>query len=283
MKNIYDLEDIEIHWCPGCGNFPIIDSLKSALVDCDIKPSEFVMISGIGQAGKTPHFMKVNFINGLHGRSLPVATAVKAANPSLHVVAIGGDGCMYSEGGNHLLHAIRRNVNITTVVHNNMVYGLTKGQASPTSQEGFKTKIQVDGVINRPFNPIAFAISQNATFVARAFAGDKDQTKEILKQALNHNGFAIVDILQPCISFNKVNTYKWFKDRIYYLDENYDSTDRVAAFKKSIEENKFPLGIIYKKLNVQTFEENLAIYKDNKEPLIKRTRDLMKIQEKLFS
>jgi 2-oxoglutarate ferredoxin oxidoreductase subunit beta len=282
-ENKYDYPGVEIHWCPGCGNFPIMDSLKESLVELDIKQEEFVLVTGIGQAAKTPHFMQVNFINGLHGRALPVATAVKAVNPSLEVLVMSGDGCMYSEGGNHLVHTIRRNVNITVLIHNNMVYGLTKGQASPTSQLGFKTKVQTGGVNNKPFNPIAFAISQDASFVAQAFAGDKKQLKDIIKQAIQHKGFAMVDILQPCVSFNKVNTYKWFKDRIYYLEKDYDPTNRIKAFEKAIEDNKYPLGIIYKNPNQNIFEENLAVYKDNDlTPIIKRKRNLKEIEKVFF-
>jgi 2-oxoglutarate ferredoxin oxidoreductase subunit beta len=279
-KNIYDYPGVEIHWCPGCGNFPILDSVKEALVDLEIKQENFVLVSGIGQAAKMPHFMQVNFINGLHGRALPVATAIKAVNPALDVLVVSGDGCMYSEGGNHFIHAIRRNVNLTVLIHNNFVYGLTKGQASPTSRLGFKTKIQVSGVINKPFNPIAFAVSQDASFVARAFAGDKEQTKDIIKQAMQHKGFAMVDILQPCVSFNKINTYKWFKERIYYLDKKYDPTNQLHAFEKAIEESKLPLGLIYKNSNQAIFEESLDVYLEGDvTPVIKRKRDLKQIKK----
>lgn len=280
-RDIYNYPGVEIHWCSGCGNFPIMDSLKDALIELEIDPHNFVLVTGIGQAAKIHHFMKVNFVNGLHGRALPVATAIKAVNPNLEVMVVSGDGCMYSEGGNHLIHALRRNVDITVLIHNNFVYGLTKGQASPTSRLGFKTEIQVSGVINKPFNPIAFAISQDASFVARAFAGDKEETKEIIKQAIQHKGFAMVDILQPCVSFNKVNTYKWFKDRIYYLDNGFNSSDQILAFSKALEEEKFPLGV-YRNTKQSTFEENLDVYQeDNLTPIIKRKRDLNKI-EKIF-
>ncbi len=214
---VFDMGDIDIAWCPGCGNFSILRVLKQALSELDIKPEKLVIVSGIGQAAKTPHYLKTNVFNGLHGRSLPAATAIKAANPDLTVIAESGDGCMYAEGGNHLIHAIRRNPDITTLVHNNMVYGLTKGQVSPTSGEGFKTPVQVRGVFLEPFNPVAIAVALDASFVARAFAGDTEETKEILKKAITHKGFALVDIFQPCISYNKVNTYEWFKENTYYL------------------------------------------------------------------
>lgn len=276
-NNPFDMGDIEIHWCPGCGNFAIIDSLQNALIELEKKPQDIIIISGIGQAGKTPHFIFSNYINGLHGRTLPVAMAAKALNPEMIVFAIGGDGDMYAEGGNHLLHAIRRNINVTTIAHNNMVYGLTKGQASPTSQIGYRTAVQKYGVQDRPFNPISFAISQEASFVARANAADKEQTKEIMKAAIENNGFALVDIFQPCVSFNKVNTYKWFKDHTYYLEDDYDPTDRIEAFKKSIETENYPLGIIYKNEERKTFEERLPVYEQNKTPIIKRERDIQKV------
>ena len=208
----YEMDDIDIAWCQGCGNFGILNVLKKALDELDIEPKNLVLVSGIGQAAKIPHYLETNFFNGLHGRALPPATAIKASNPSLTVIAESGDGDMYGEGGNHFIHTIRRNPNITNIVHNNMVYGLTKGQASPTSRIGFKTPVQVAGVILEPLNPLAVAIALDASFVARAYIGDMDQTKEIFKKAINHKGYALVDVFQPCVTFNKLNTYQWFKD-----------------------------------------------------------------------
>ncbi len=268
----FDKKDIDIAWCPGCGNFQILAALKKALSELNIKPTELVTVSGIGQAAKTPQYFNTNMFNGLHGRALPVATGIKLVNPSLTVIAEGGDGDMYGEGGNHFLHTIRRNINITHIVHNNMVYGLTKGQASPTSELGFKTPIQVDGVITEPLNPIALAISQNASFVARAFAGDIDKTKEIIKAAIQHNGYALVDIFQPCVTFNKINTYEWFEKRIYYL-KNHDVTSQKNAFAKSVEEKKLPCGIFYKQ-EKEAYEVRVSIYQKSKTPLYKRKRNL---------
>jgi len=276
-KNIYDSKT-EIAWCPGCGNFGILNALKDALVELEIAPKNLVIVSGIGQAGKTPHYLSCNFFNGLHGRALPPATGIKAANPNLTVIAEGGDGDMYGEGGNHFIHTIRRNPDITNIVHNNMVYALTKGQASPTSGEGFKTPIQVDGVFEEPFNPIAVAISLGASFVARAFSADMDKTKEIIKKAILHKGYALVDIFQPCISFNKINTFKWFKDHTYYLEDNYNPQDKVEAFRRSLETEKFPLGIFYINDKKKTFEDNLPAYSLNKEPLYKRQVDFNKLK-----
>jgi 2-oxoglutarate ferredoxin oxidoreductase subunit beta len=278
----FDMKDVDIAWCPGCGNFAILTALKEALTEIDIKPENLVLVSGIGQAAKAPHYFRCNLFNGLHGRSLPAATAIKATNPELVVIDESGDGCMYGEGGNHFVSAIRRNPDITNLIHNNMVYGLTKGQASPTSLPGFKTPIQTEGVFLESFNPIALAVSLDASFVARAFAGDKDQTKEMMKKAILHRGYAFVDILQPCVTYNKLNTYKWFKENTYYLHESHDPHDRVEAFKKATEREKLPLGIFYVHPK-PTFEETLSVYRDSREPLHRRAPDLNKLAELIDS
>ncbi|MBE9510358.1 MAG: 2-oxoacid ferredoxin oxidoreductase [Bacteroidetes bacterium] len=282
MKTNFDFDQIpETGWCPGCGNFAILKVIKEALDELNIDPQKLVISAGIGQAAKTSQYINSNCFNGLHGRALPVATGIKASNPDLIVVAEGGDGDMYGEGGNHFIHAIRRNIDIVNIVHNNMVYGLTLGQASPTSRKEFKTPLQIDGVFSEPFNPIAVAISLGASFVARAFSGDMKQMKEILKEAVNHKGYALVDIFHPCVSFNKINNFKWFKDNTYYLNENYDNTDKMEALKKAFETDKFPLGVIYSNGKNKTFEENLIAYKNDKRPLYKREVDLEKIEKLL--
>ncbi|HUW19682.1 MAG TPA: thiamine pyrophosphate-dependent enzyme [Sedimentisphaerales bacterium] len=274
----FDMGDIDMAWCPGCGNFPILKVLKQTLAELQIEPTRLVLVSGIGQAAKIPHYFKTNVFNGLHGRALPPATAIKAANPGLTVIAESGDGDMYAEGGNHFLHTIRRNPDITNIVHNNMVYGLTKGQASPTSQLGFKTPVQVSGVFLEPFNPLAVAIALDAGFVARAFAGDAEQTKEILKKAITHRGYALVDIFQPCVTFNRVNTYQWFKEHCYYLEESYEPYDRTEAFRRATERKKLPLGVFYINPNKTTFEENIGIYREDGRPLFQREPDFNKLR-----
>lgn len=271
------MDKIDIAWCPGCGNYAILKTLKQALSDLQISPTDTVIVSGIGQAAKTPHYFKVNVFNGLHGRALPPATAIKAANPSLTVIAESGDGDTYGEGGNHFLHTIRRNPDIKNIVHNNMVYGLTKGQASPTSQTGFKTPVQVNGVFLEPFNPIAVAIALDASFVARAFAGDIEQTKEIFKKAITHKGYALVDVFQPCVTFNKLNTFQWFKENTYYLDNSHDPHDRNEAFKKAIETDKLPLGVFYITTGRKTFEENINAFRNSDKPLYKYETDTTKL------
>jgi 2-oxoglutarate ferredoxin oxidoreductase subunit beta len=279
MKNRFDMGRIDIAWCPGCGNYGILEILKQVLTDLDIRPANLVMVSGIGQAAKVPHYMWAHFFNGLHGRALPPATAIKAANPSLTVIAESGDGDMYGEGGNHFIHTIRRNPGITNIVHNNMVYGLTKGQASPTSQIGFKTAVQVAGVILEPFNPLAVAIALDAGFVARAFVRDTEQTKDILKKAITHKGYSLVDIFQPCVTFNKVNTYQWFKEHTYYLDGSHDPYDRTAAFRKACETEKFPLGVFYINPNKKPFEENIGIYDKDTHPLFERQPEYARLSD----
>ena len=272
------MEDIDIAWCPGCGNFSILKILKQALSDLEIQPTNLVLVSGIGQAAKIPHYFRTNVFDGLHGRALPPATAIKAANPALTVIAESGDGDMYGEGGNHFLHTIRRNPDITNIVHDNMVYGLTKGQASPTSRIGFKTPVQVAGVFLEPFNPLAVAIALNASFVARAFAGDVEQTAEILKKAIQHRGYALVDIFQPCPSFNRLNTFQWFKEHTYYLEDSHDRADRGEAFKRTIEEDRLPLGIFYVNSDKKTFEENVGVYEKDGRPLYERKPDLERLR-----
>lgn len=280
---IFDMEDADVAWCPGCGNFSILNSLKNALYELQIDPKDLVLVSGIGQAAKLPHYLKSNVFNGLHGRSLSPATAIKASNPDLTVIDVSGDGCMYGEGGNHFIHTIRRNPDITNLVHNNMVYGLTKGQASPTSQRNFVTPVQVEGVFEEPFNPLAISIALNCSFVARAFSGDMDKTTEIIKEAIKHKGYSLVDIFQPCVTFNKVNTYQWFKENTYYLEESYQPHDQLQAFKRALESDKFPLGIFYINKERRTFEENLEVYQENHTPLYKRKLDISKLEKLIDS
>lgn len=250
MLSIEDYDSqCENEWCPGCGNFLILKALKTALLKLEKAPHEILIVSGIGQAAKLPHYLKCNVFNGLHGRTLPSATAAKIANHDLTVITVGGDGDGYGEGGNHLIHTIRRNPNITTFIHNNQIYALTKGQASPTSEIGIKTEIQSQGVFESQMNPLSLAISLDCSFVARAYAGETDHLEKIMIQAINHRGYALVDILQPCVTFNKLNTFEWYSKRVYKIeDEDYTPTNKLKAFEKSLEwGDKIPIGIFYKK------------------------------------
>jgi 2-oxoglutarate ferredoxin oxidoreductase subunit beta len=237
----------ETAWCPGCGNFGIREAVRQALAELGIAPWQVVFVSGIGQAAKLPQYIRCNIFDGLHGRTLPAATGVLLANHKLTVIAEAGDGDVYSEGTNHLMHAMRRNVNVTCLVHNNQVYGLTKGQVSPTSDPGFQTGTTPQGSDEQPFNPLAFGVALRASFLARGFAGDVSSLRDIIQQAVRHIGFSLVDILQPCPTFNRVNTFKWYKDHVYYLDEKHDPTDETQAFAKSLEwGERIPLGVIYR-------------------------------------
>ena len=276
-KKLYDMpQGTDIAWCPGCGNFPILNILKLALAELDIMPENVVLCSGIGQAAKTPHYLRVNYFNGLHGRALPPAIAIKTTQPKLTVIAESGDGDTYGEGGNHFMHTIRRNPDITNIVHNNMIYGLTKGQASPTSERGLKNPIQPEGVIVEPFNPIAVALACGATFVGRAFAGDVMGAKEVVKAAILHKGYALVDVFQPCVVFNKQNTYQWFKEHTYTLDAERDKSDKMEALRIALDQEKLALGIIYQETGKPTYE---TLVLEGDEPLYERVLDEAKLSE----
>ena len=252
----------ETAWCPGCGDHDILETLKVTLERMRLKPHEVLIAAGIGQAAKLPQYMNTNGFCGLHGRSLPPAVAAKIVNPVLTVIVNTGDGDSYGEGGNHFIHNIRRNADITHFVHDNQIYGLTKGQASPTTGEGQITDTQPLGVQNSSMNPIALALAAGAGFVARAFSGDKEQLSEIMERAIRHRGYSLVDILQPCVSFNKVNTYQWYKERVYKLQKRYDSTDFMSAMKKSLEwGDRIPTGILYE-IDKPVFGDHLKYFKD---------------------
>ncbi|NIQ89555.1 MAG: 2-oxoacid:ferredoxin oxidoreductase subunit beta [Deltaproteobacteria bacterium] len=277
MVSIDDYGQYETAWCPGCGNFSILEAVKQGLVDSGIAPHEVLLVSGIGQAAKAPHYLNANVFNGLHGRALPVATGAKLANPDLRIIVESGDGCNYGEGGNHFLAAIRRNIDLTLIVHNNQIYGLTKGQASPTSGEGMVTKAQPEGVASLPFNPIAVAVAMQAGFVARGFSGMIDHLAGLIQQGLAHEGFALIDVLQPCVSFNKVNTFAWYKKRCYTLPDEYDATDWQAAMQTAVEwGDKIPLGIIYRNQRT-SFEKKFSVLQRG--PLIGQDTDLAELKK----
>jgi len=246
---------VENAWCPGCGNFGILNAVKRALAQLGREKHEIVLVSGIGQAGKLPHYVDVNVFDGLHGRALPAAAAIKMSNPALTVVVTSGDGDIYGEGGNHFIHNIRRNVDIALFVHDNQVYGLTKGQPSPTSDPGWTGSLNRTGVISGPFPPLSVALALGCGFVARGYAADIDFTADLMLQAIRFKGFALVDILQPCVTFNKKNTYQWYGRMIEKIPPEHDATDRIKAFALSLEwEERIPIGVLYRKER-PTFEE----------------------------
>ena len=239
----------ENKWCPGCGNFGILSSLKDALSALDIPPEKLLIVSGIGQAAKTPHFLRCNAFHSLHGRALPVATGAKMANHELNIVVNTGDGDCYGEGGNHFIHGIRRNLDITVLVHNNRVYGLTKGQASPTSDLGMVTPMQHRGTVSESLNPILLALAAGAGVVARSFSGKTGHLSRIIQEGMRYRGFSLIDILQPCVSFNRVNTHDWYNQRVYDLyQEDYRPDDLEKAMTLSHRgDDRIPIGILYRK------------------------------------
>lgn len=254
----------ETAWCPGCGDHSILEALKEALTEMGKNPHEVLVVGGIGQAAKTPQYINANGFEGLHGRALPPAAAAKIANHHLTVIVDTGDGDSYGEGGNHFIHNIKRNADITHFVHDNQIYGLTKGQSSPTSDLGLVTDFTPDGVNTNPINPMVAAIGLGCGFVARAFSGDKDHLKKVMKAALDYNGYALVDILQPCVTFNKVNTFAWYKKRVYRLDDTpgYDPTDKIQAFTKALEwGDKIPTGILYQE-DRESFTDKVPFLQD---------------------
>ncbi|MDD2752661.1 MAG: 2-oxoacid:ferredoxin oxidoreductase subunit beta [Candidatus Omnitrophica bacterium] len=252
----------EITWCPGCGDFGILNAIKKTFLNLGRPLNQILLVSGIGQAAKLPHYIKCNCFNGLHGRPLPVAFAAKAANPGLTVIVTTGDGDCYGEGGNHFIHNIRRNIDITVVVHNNQIYGLTKGQASPTTDPGHITKVQTEGVVLEAIQPLAVALTMGAGFVARGFSADSEHLSWLITEGVNYKGFALIDVLQPCVTFNKENTYDWYSKRIYKIndDPNYHLEDKDAAMKKAQEwGERIPIGIIYRNLEKKTYEEKRGL------------------------
>ena len=267
-----------IQWCPGCGNFGILTAMRRALVESKLEPHQVLMVSGIGQAGKFPHYLHCHVLNELHGRSLPAAAAAKITNHELTVIAVGGDGDGYGEGGNHFISAMTRNVDMTYVVHNNQVYALTKGQASPTSDFGFVTKTTPEGAW-APLRPLAMAVACNCNFVARGFSGDVEHLAGIIQEGIRHKGFALIEVLQPCISFNRQNTNEWYRQKTYKLGQDYDPTDRLAAFAKGLEwGERIPLGVIYKNER-PVYEEQIAALKET--PLVKQELNPLQFEELL--
>lgn len=235
-------------WCPGCGDFGIWMSLKNALASLGIGTDDGVIVYGVGCHGNMYDWMKIYGVAALHGRTLPVAQGLKLANRALPVIVVSGDGDGLGEGGNHFLHAAKRNPDITVLIHDNQVYGLTTGQASPTAEEGFKTKSTPDGVVDEPINPLTLAIGAGATFVARGFAGDAPGLTALITAAVKHKGFSVIDILQPCVTFDKVHTYQWYRQRLYKLEtEQYVPDNKLKAMEKAMEwGDKIPVGIFYK-------------------------------------
>jgi len=256
-------------WCPGCGNFGILLCVKQAIVEAGLAQEEVVAVTGIGCHGKLTDYLNVNGFHVIHGRVLPVATGIKLANHDLTVIGFAGDGDAFNIGMGHFPHAARRNVDLVYVVHNNMIYGLTTGQVSPTSAQGMVTKTSPRGEWSRSINPLAQALVSGATFVARGFAGEPRHLRSLLVQAIKHRGFALVDVLQPCVSFNRVNTYDYFRERCYKLgEEGHDPGDWNKALAKAMEwGQRIPLGVFFKE-EKPLFREGIPHLKRG--PLVKQ-------------
>lgn len=250
-------------WCPGCGDWGIGVSVRTALSQLGLEPSSVAVAFDIGCSGNMNDFLNGYAMHGLHGRSVTNAIGMKLANHNLQTLVIGGDGGLYGEGGNHFLHACRGNHDITMMVHDNMVYGLTTGQVAPTAHQGFKSKSTPSGIVEVSVNPLVLALTQGATFIAQAFAGDVQHLIEMIKLGISHKGFSLVNVLQPCVTFNKVNTYQYYLKRVYKLDNSYDRTNFDQAMQKTLEikEEKFPLGVIYD-IQKPAFHEQLAQLSD---------------------
>lgn len=234
-------------WCPGCGDFSVLRSLQTAAARLDIAPHHLAVVSGIGCSGRISGYLNVYGFHSIHGRALPVAQGIKLVNPELTVIAAGGDGDGFAIGTAHTIHAIRRNIDITYVVMNNQVYGLTKGHTSPLSNKGFVAKSTPHGSIEAPLKPGILALSAGATFVAQGFSADQEQLVNILTKAILHKGFSFVNVFSPCVTFNKINTYQWFREHLVNLDDldNYDSHSLQSAMNQYLAADGLFTGILY--------------------------------------
>lgn len=254
-----DLSGYTPTWCPGCGDWGIVRAIKLALSEQGLGPSDVLVAFDIGCSGNMNDFLNANSMHTLHGRSVATAIGMKLAQHDRPVIVVGGDGALYGEGGNHFLHACRGNHDLTVIAHDNMVYGLTTGQTAPTSGTGMRTKSTPAGSVERPVNPLTLAITQGATFVAQSFAGDSRHVSQMIQAAMQHKGFSLVNILQPCVTFNKVNSYHYFFERTYKLSNEYDRTSLVGALALAMEpeQEKFPLGILYEDSSRQPYHQVL--------------------------
>ncbi len=252
--------DLEPIWCPGCGDYGVLNALFKAMSQLNMDPDKTVLVSGIGCSSRLPGFVVTYGFHGVHGRVLPVATGIKLANPELTVIGVGGDGDGYSIGMEHFPHACRRNIDITYIVMNNQIYGLTKGQTSPTSSPMFVTKTTPFGNVEGTLNPLQIAIVSGATFVARGYSSMPNQLARIIAEAIKHPGFALVDVFSPCVTFNKVQTFDYYKGRVYEIPETHDPTDKFAALQLAEQEDRFPIGILYR-VERPTLDEQVAVIK----------------------
>ena len=244
-------------WCPGCGDFSVLAALQTALYELGLKPHQVLVVSGIGCSSNLPGSINTYGLHTLHGRSLPVATGAKLGNHELKVICTGGDGDGFGIGGNHFVHTMRRNIDLTYIVMDNQIYGLTTGQVSPTSVKGMKTKSTPHGSVENPINPIPMAIVGGATYVARAFSGKQKHMVEMIKGAIQHKGFSLVDVFSPCVTYNKDNTYQWFNPRVKVLEEmGHDPSDRHKAIDRGYQwGDEIPIGLFWRRADLPALEE----------------------------
>jgi 2-oxoglutarate ferredoxin oxidoreductase subunit beta len=249
---------VDPDWCPGCGDFGVLAALNKAVVELQIQPHNIVTISGIGCSSNLPGYINTYGMHTLHGRALAVATGVKLANHELTVVVTGGDGDGFGIGGNHFIHTMRRNVDLVYLAMDNQIYGLTTGQLSPTSRLGMKTKSTPFGSVEGPINPISLALAAGATFVARGFSGDQKHLTDLIKQAIQHKGFAFIDVFSPCVTYNHDNTFPWFKQRVKRLEDDkaYDPANWSAAMEKSqIWGEEIPTGKFFQRTDTLSLHQ----------------------------
>ena len=234
-------------WCPGCGDWAIHSGLQRALSAQQLTPSDLMVIFGVGCSGNMNDYLHAYALHSLHGRAIPTAVGAKLANPTMPVVVIAGDGDTYGEGGNHLLHACRGNHDVTLIIHDNSVYGLTTGQVAPTALHGARGKSTPQGMIELPVSPLNFLITQGASFVAQSFAGNLNHVAEMIELAMQHSGFSVVNILQPCVSFNRVNTYQYYLEKSFMLPDSHDPSNKRQAIDVALamDEEQYGLGVVY--------------------------------------
>jgi 2-oxoglutarate/2-oxoacid ferredoxin oxidoreductase subunit beta len=248
---------VEPDWCPGCGDFGVLSAMKQAIAELGLYPHQVMVISGIGCSSNLPGFIHTYGMHTLHGRALAVATGAQLANHELKIIATGGDGDGYGIGGNHFVHTMRRNVDLTYIVMNNQVYGLTTGQVSPTSTKGMKTKSTPNGSVENPINPIPLAIAAGATYVARGFTGQVKHLVELIKGGIQHRGFALIDAFSPCVTFNHDNSHEFFKQRTKKLEDiGHDPTNFAAAMARGYEwDDTIPIGLFWKRDDLPSLGE----------------------------
>jgi len=279
QANYYNTERTPT-WCPGCGDFGIWAALKNVFAKKEWGYDDFAIVYGIGCSGNMTDFIKSYGLHSLHGRSIPNAEGIKLGNHDLPVICVVGDGDTYGEAGNHLIHAARGNHDITVVVHDNRIYGLTTGQASPTSHHGFRSKSTPHGLIEYPVKGLALAISQGATFVAQGFSGDLSHLTDLIEKGVDHKGFSLINVLQPCVTWNKVDTFEYYRKRVYKLEESdYHPTDKMEALKKSFEEKQLPLGVLFEEKRLAYHEQEIGL----QEGILRTRQDYSGIIKEILS